>query len=99
MMPATGTFAQIGLLCSVLIATILWPRAGQPVLLIPLTGVEPSGLRALAEEGFAVTGAGSLPHTLVVYRPDTFPILAVLKQGFLPLAAPTVLCSPHGARG
>jgi len=99
MMPATGALAQIGLLCSVLIATVLWPHAGKPVLLVPLAGAGPSGLRGLADEGFAVTGAGSLPHSLVVYRPDAFPILAVLKQGYLPLAAPTVLCSHNGVRG
>jgi hypothetical protein len=99
MMPAGGALAQIGLLCSVLIATVLWPRAGQPVLLVSITGTDAVGLRALADEGLAVIGAGRLPHSFVVYRPDTFPILSVLQQGFLPLAAPATLCSPIGARG
>lgn len=99
MMPATGALAQIGLLCSVLIATVLWPRAGQPVLLVPITGTQSADLRALSGEGLAVIGAGRLPHSFVVYRPDAFPIVAVLRQGFVPLAAPQMLCSLTGARG
>lgn len=99
MMRATGACVQTALLGSVMLSAIFWPRAGEPVLLVPLGGAGQSSLSVLSDEGFAVVGTGRSPRSLVVYHAKPFPILAVLQKGFLPLAAPPSLCGPTGARG
>jgi|GEM_PF-6525144 len=95
----TGVCVQTALLCSVLLSAIFWPRTGEPVLLVPLGGAGLSSLGVLADEGLAVVGTGRSPRSLIVYRAKPFPILAVLQNGFLPLAAPLGLCGDTGARG
>ncbi|OYW48711.1 MAG: hypothetical protein B7Z34_12475 [Novosphingobium sp. 12-62-10] len=84
--------AQAALAVAILLLATLLPRAGQPVLLLPLGHQDAASFKALSAKGLALVGPGRWPHTLVVYHTEKFPTLAVLRLGFLPLAAPAGLC-------
>lgn len=92
MKPATMAFMQVGLALAVLLVATLSPRDGKPVLLVPIAGHAAAQLRPLAATGLSLVGSGRLPGSIVVYHSEKFPVLAVLRLGFLPLAAPAGLC-------
>lgn len=84
---------------AVLLLAALSPRDGKPVLLLPLSGQGVAQLRPLAAEGLALVGAGRLPGTFVVYHTEKFPVLAVLRLGFVPISAPAGLCRSEAKGG
>lgn len=79
---------------------ILAPRAGSAVLLLPI-GTDRgkvADIRGVLDVDTPVIGAGRLEGSLVVYPRRAIPVWSLLGKGFLPVAAPALLCSPGGAR-
>ncbi|RVU06140.1 hypothetical protein EOE18_04640 [Novosphingobium umbonatum] len=94
-LPATGSkrlaLAQGSVLAIVLAVCTLWPRAGQPLLLVALDRQE--ALSFAHTRGEALLGAGRLPGSIVVQGAGSTSALDALRQGILPLAAPDLLCT------
>jgi hypothetical protein len=93
--PAMGSkrlaLAQGSVLAIALAVCTLWPRAGQPLLLVAIDRQE--ALSFAHRRGEALLGAGRLPGSIVVQGAGSTSPLDALRQGILPLAAPDLLCT------
>jgi hypothetical protein len=96
--PSTGrglTWVQGGLILAVLTGCTVWPRAGQPALLMPLDGVGTARMTAWARaHDLPVLGAGRLPGSIVVRIGANAAGFAALRSGALLLAVPGLTCTP-----
>ena len=80
--------AALGL---ILIGCLFAPRPGGTVVLIPLVQRAPA-IRTIAGP-VAILRAGAVPGSLLVRIGGTVPVLALLRDGVLALAAPSNLCA------
>jgi hypothetical protein len=85
---AAAQGAALGL---ILIGCLFAPRSGGAVLLIPLTEQRPA-LGAIAGH-ISVLRAGTIPGSLLVLSNGPVPVIALLRQGVLALAAPSNMCA------
>ena len=96
-LPQTALVAGQGLIVLlVLAACVLWPRPGQPALL--LTPHEPPAVAAgwARAHGLRLLGKGAIPGSLIVQPAQEGGALSALLAGRLLLAAPGGLCAPLG---
>ncbi len=85
--------AQAVLLAFVLAAALFVPRPGQAVLIVPITG---HAARLPAD--VIVLRSGRIAGSILVWPHRSLPILALLTQGQVPLAAPAWACSGNTVR-
>ena len=89
------TWVQGGLVLAVLAACTVWPRAGEPALLMPLNGVGTARMTAWARRhDLPVLGTGRLPGSVVVQIGANTSGLAALRSGAVLLAVPGLTCTP-----
>lgn len=88
-------WVQVGLTLAVLTACTLWPRVGQPALLMPLGGVGTARMTTWARaHDLPLLGTGRVPGSVVVRIGAKASGLAALRSGALLLAAPGLSCAP-----
>ena len=80
----------------VLLGCVLAPRPGGAVLLIPVV-VGHAG--ALPAGHFAVLRPGWLAGSLLVRSEGEVPVMALVRGGFVPIAAPSWLCGSPAPAG
>lgn len=85
--------AVLGMLT--LLGCLLAPRPGAAVLLVPLGAREgaQSALTTLSNQ-VSLIGTGRSAGSLLVYPKRSLAIVPLLRNGVLPIAVPSFLCSP-----
>lgn len=77
-----------------LVAALLWPRAGEAALLVPVGGQDLASLtRFAAREGAPLIELDSASGRVIARLDDQASPLRALTQGIVPLAASTRGCS------
>ena len=94
MMKAAAVW-QAALIAAVLLFALFAPRPGGAVLLIRFAGHGAALHGAIGRDSawpLAVLRAGAIPGSLLVRADGPVPVLALLRHGVLPLAAPMAAC-------
>jgi len=77
-------------------AAIVWPRAGQAALLVPVAGDDLRGVIGWAQrEGVAVLELDTGGGRVIARLPDDRSLLRALGAGLVPVAARTNACQPR----
>lgn len=89
-----GLALHLALIGLVLLGSAFAPRPGRAVLLVPFAQRTNAlaGQPALSGSGWAVAGRGRVAGSWLVHATGQVPVLALLRQGILPLAVPEALC-------
>ncbi len=87
-----------------LLTALFWPRAGQPALLLSLTGdkAQPALAPALtwvAAENARIESIDPLTLRIIVRAPSSASLLRALKDGILPIAANADGCGAIAGQG
>ncbi|WP_298197347.1 hypothetical protein [Novosphingobium sp.] len=92
-----GGILHAGVLLATLLVCLVLPRNGQGVLLVPLAPRPATVLpRDIGWTGLALLGRGPLPGSLLVRPAGPVPLLALLRQGVVPIAVPLAVCGRDG---
>lgn len=83
---------QIVMLIAMLPLCLFAPHGGGAVLLVPLRAR--TDVLAVLNHHTAVLGQGRIAGSLLVRIKGDVPVMALLRQGILPLGGPASLCGP-----